>query len=139
VGEVLPSRVRPYLDPVSEFFWRSGADGQLRLLRCQDCGFWIHPAAPRCRRCLSANVVPEAVSGRATVTSFTVNIHPWVPGAGPYIIGLVSLPEQEGLFLTTNLVDVDDQDVTLGMEVRVVFEEQDGLYYPLFRPATGGA
>jgi uncharacterized protein len=134
VGEVLPFRVTPALDPVNEFFWTSGADGQLRILRCQKCGFWIHPAAPRCRQCLSADVLPEPVSGRATVATYTVNVHPWVPEAEPYIIALVALPEQAGLFLTTNLVDIDSDDIRLDMDVEVVFESANDLYYPLFRP-----
>jgi uncharacterized OB-fold protein len=139
VGEVLPYRVVPWLDSVTEFFWRSGADGKLRFLRCAECRLWIHPAAPVCRRCHSSDLRPEAVSGRATVASFTVNVHPWIAGVEPYIIGLVELPEQDGLFLTTNLVDVDGDDVELGLPVEVVFEEQDGLYYPLFRPVGGGS
>jgi uncharacterized OB-fold protein len=137
VSEVLPFRVTPYLDPENEFFWKSGADGQLRILRCKDCELWVHPAGPRCRRCHSSRLAPEVVSGRATVATYTVNVHPWVEGAEPYIIGLVALPEQAGLYLTTNLVDLDSEDITLGMDVEVVFEEVGDLYYPLFRPTTG--
>jgi uncharacterized OB-fold protein len=136
VGEVLPFRVIPYLDPVNEFYWKSGADGRLRFLRCQDCQFWVHPAGPRCRKCHGANLAAEAVSGRAKVVTYTVNVHPWVEGAESYIIGLVELPEQDGLYLTTNLVDIDSEDLALDMDVEVVFEEANDLYYPLFRPVA---
>jgi uncharacterized protein len=134
LGSVLPLRVRPYIDPDNEAFWTAGSDGRLHVNRCGDCGWWIHPAAPRCRRCRSANVAAEPVSGRGRVATFTVNHKAWIPGSEPYIVALVELLEQPGLFLMTNLVDVDGEDVTLGMDVEVVFEEVDEIYLPLFRP-----
>ena len=36
--------------------------------------------------------------------------------------------------LTTNLVDVEPEDVHVGMEVAVEFEEIEDVYIPLFRP-----
>lgn len=139
VGEVLPLRVAPFLDPDNEFFWTSGKDGRLRILRCQDCGYWIHPAAPRCRRCRSGEVAPEVVSGRGRVATWTMNVQPWIPGTAPYLIGLVELAEQEKLFLTTNLVEVDAEDVHIGLEVEVVFEHAGDVWYPLFRPTEVAA
>lgn len=136
LGKVLPLRVPPYLDPDNTAFWTGGKDGQLLILRCGDCGWWTHPAAPRCRRCRSANVHPEPVSGRAKVASYTVNYKAWIPGSEPYIIGQVELEEQPGLFLTTNLIEVEAEDLTLGMDVTVVFEESNEIWYPLFRPAA---
>lgn len=135
VGEVLPYRPVPFLDPVDEFFWTSGADGRLRMVRCRDCATYIHPAAPVCRRCHGTSVGPEVVSGRGRVATFTVNHQPWIPGSEPYVIALVELNEQKGLILTTNLVDVDGDDVSIGMEVEVVFEHANEVWYPLFRPA----
>jgi hypothetical protein len=40
--------------------------------------------------------------------------------------------------LTTNLVDVEPEDIRDGMPVEVVFEENDDVFLPLFRPAVGG-
>jgi uncharacterized OB-fold protein len=138
-GDVLPVRVPPFLDPDNSSFWTSGEAGVLRILRCATCGWWVHPAGPRCRRCRSADVAPQPTSGRGRVATFTVNHQPWIPGAQPYIIALVELPEQPGLYLTTNLVEIDGDDVTLGMEVEVVFEHNSGVWYPLFRPVDMGA
>lgn len=138
LGSVLPLRLRPYLDPDNTAFWTSSGDGRLHLNRCGECGWWIHPAAPRCRRCRSANVAPQPVSGRGRVATFTVNHKAWIPGSEPYIVALVELVEQPALFLTTNLVDIDGDDIELGMEVELVFEEGDGVWYPLFRPAGAG-
>lgn len=136
IGGVLPLRVKPFLDPDNTAFWTGGAEGRLLIHHCSDCGWWTHPAAPRCRKCHGANVAPAPVSGRGKVATYTVNHKPWIPGSEPYIIGLVELHEQPALFLTTNLVGIDAEDVVIGMEVEVVFEESNGIWYPLFRPAT---
>ena len=128
-------RVMPLLTDDNEFFWTSGRDGRLRFLRCGGCGYFIHPPGPVCPRCLGRDLAPEPVSGGATVFSFTVNHKQWAPGTdGPYVIGLVQIDEQEDLRLTTNIVDVDPDDVRIGMPVHVVFEDRDPVFLPLFRP-----
>ncbi len=134
-------RLLPRVDGDSGFFWTSGADGKLRFLRCAHCEYYVHPPAPRCPQCLSEEVAPAVVSGRATVVAHTVNVHGWIPGSEPYVIGLVAIDEQESVRLTTNLVDVEPDDIRDGMAVEVVFEENDDVFLPLFRPvdeAAGG-
>lgn len=133
-----PFRVQPALDDENRFFWTSGEDGVLRIARCTACGYWLHPPAPYCPQCGGRDVAPQAVSGRGTVWSFTVNHHSWDGGTEPYAIVLVELVEQRGLRLTSNLVGADPDDVTIGMEVQVHFEARDGIWYPLFTP-TGSA
>ncbi len=127
-------RVLPELNELNEFFWTSGADGCLRFLRCEGCGFVIHPPSPRCPRCLSVDVSPTVLSGRGSVHSLTVNHQPWAPGTPPYVIAVVELVEQPGLRLTTNVVDCDVDDVHIGMAVEVVFQQCEDVFLPLFRP-----
>ena len=131
-----PFRVRPALDETNEFFWTSGADGLLRFLRCQACGYFLHPPSPRCPVCAGRDLTPEPVSGRAQVYSYTVNHQAWDGSTEPYVIAIVELPEQVGLRLTTNLVDVSVDEVAIGSEVEVAFEAQGGIYWPLFRPVA---
>ena len=45
----------PLLDDENRFFWTSGADGRLRFLRCQACGYYLHPPLPRCPTCGSGD------------------------------------------------------------------------------------
>ena len=40
--------------------------------------------------------------------------------------------EQSDIRLMTNLVDIEPEDVHIGMEVEVVFEHNDDVYLPLF-------
>lgn len=136
-----PFRILPLVTDENEHFWRGGAVGELRILRCQDCASWLHPPAPVCGACLSRDLAAEATSGNATVATFTINRHPWVPGFDPpYIIAIVELDEQPGLRLTTNLVNLGVDDVRIGMKVRVIFEERDdGIFLPLFEPSPPSA
>jgi hypothetical protein len=132
-----PFRVLPRLDDKNEFFWTSGRDGRLRFLCCQECDYFIHPPSPVCPRCWSRAVAPRPVSGQATVHSFTVNHQRWSPDINePYVIGLVQLAEQEDLRLTTNIVNVAIEGVSIGMDVRVTFEDHDPIFVPLFEPAA---
>lgn len=77
------------------------------------------------------------MSGRGTVASFTVNQQQWIPGSEHYVIAWVAIDEQPDVRLTTNLVDIDENEVEIGMPVRVVFEQVgDDVYLPLFAPAA---
>lgn len=130
-------RILPLVDERNAHFWTGGADGALRFLRCGACRYWIHPPAPLCPVCLGRDVAPEAVGGRARVATYTVNHQRWIPGfEPPYVVAIVELEEQPGLRLTTNLVGCDPESVRIGMPVRVVFEERDGVWIPLFEPAA---
>ena len=68
--------------------------------------------------------------------AYTCNVQQWIPGSDPYLIGLVAIDEQDSVRLTTNLVDVEPEDVRDGMAVEVVFEQHEDVYLPLFRPAA---
>ena len=132
-----PIRLLPRLDDDNRFFWTAGADGVLRFLRCDACGHYVHPPVPRCSYCLEAALAPADVSGRGIVHSFTVNHQQWFPDADDYIIGLVTIAEQDDVRLTTNLVDCDARELAVGLTVEVTFEHHDDVWLPLFRPAGG--
>jgi uncharacterized OB-fold protein len=131
-----PFRVLPAIDDTNRFFWTSGEDGRLRFLRCQSCGYYLHPPIPQCPACGGSDLQPEAVSGRGEVFSFTVNHRSWDGHPDPYAIALVAFPEQEGLRLTTNVVGCDVADVHVGMPVQVCFEHRDPVWFPLFEPVA---
>ena len=57
----MTGRPLPLITADNEFFWRSGADGKLRLQECADCTALIHPPAPVCRYCRSHNLGVRAV------------------------------------------------------------------------------
>lgn len=135
-----PFRILPRVTDRNRHFWTGGRDGELRFLRCRRCGTWVHPPAPVCPACLGDDLDVAAASGRARVATYTVNHQAWMPGPElPYVVAIVELPEQHGLRLITNLVEVDPAEVRIGMEVEVVFEAHpdDEVWIPLFRPVRG--
>ena len=132
-----PYRIQPGLTLDTVDFWTAGADGELRFLHCNDCDTIIHPPQPICPQCLRKNLQPRAVSGRATLHSFTINRHTWIPGfEPPYVIGLIELLEDPRVRLMTNVVNCAIDEVEIGMALEVVFEEQDDgvVFIPLFQP-----
>jgi len=135
-------RLLPSPSPESAKLWTGGLDGQLLIHRCRACGRFFHPPGPVCWRCHSLEVGPEPASGRATVATFTINRQPWVPGfAPPYVVAMVELADEPDVRLVTNIVGIAPEDVRIGLEVEVFFEEWEGpdgkLALPLFRPAGG--
>ena len=136
----VPFRILPRVTDRNRHYWTSGADGVLRVLRCQDDGTYVHPPAPRCPKCYGKHLEPEAVSGRATVLTYSINYQPWMPGPElPFVLAIVELVEQRGLRVTTNVVNCPVDDVRVDMPVQVTFEaHEDGdetVYIPLFEPA----
>ncbi len=135
----VPFRVLPRLDDRNRAFWTGGAQGELRFWRCQACGYYVHPPQPICPECLSTDLAVEAVSGRATLATYTVNHQPWMPGPElPYVVGIVEIVEQPSVRLMTNIVNCPHDELEIGMPLRVVFEhheDPDGdVYLPLFEP-----
>ena len=82
------------------------------------------------------------MSGRATVAAYTINRQPWIPGfEPPYIVAMVGLAEEPDVRLITNVVGIPLDDVRIGLEVEVFFEdwtamsgeEDTRVWLPLFR------
>ena len=132
-----PGRPLPLITQDNEFFWTSGADGTLRLQECKACAALIHPPAPVCRYCRSRDIGVRAVSGRATLAGFTVNQRFSLPGLpAPYVIAQVAIAEDPRVRLTTNIVECDPDQLELGQQVEVVFEQLEDVWLPLFRPVA---
>lgn len=125
----------PRLWPDSAFFWTSGSDGVLRFLRCTRCAHLIHPPAPLCRQCGCEAVEPAAVSGRATLWSFTVVHQPFIRWlATPYVLGIVTIDDDPAVKLTTRIVGCAPEEVQIGMPLQVHFEAHGEIQLPLFEP-----
>src|SRR3954470_15495799 len=113
-------------------FWTGGRDGQLLIIRCTSCGYWVHPPSPRCPQCLSDAVEPQAVRGRGTVYSFTINRQAWVPDLEvPFVLAIVELDEQTGLRLMTT-VGCKPDEIEIGLPVEVAFLERGPAFIPVF-------
>lgn len=128
-------RTPPVVDDLSAPFWHGGEDGELLIQRCADCRRWFHPPVRVCSSCHGRALGPEAVSGRGTVWSFTINRYRWSPGIEPpYVLAEVELPEQVGLRLLTTIVDVAPEAVAIDLPVHVRFEPAGEAWVPVFAP-----
>jgi len=127
----------PQLTFDNEFFWTSGSGGVLRIQECGDCKSLIHPPQPICRYCRGHNMGDRVVSGRAVLSAFTVNHRFSIPGLpAPYVVAQVAIEEDPRVRLTTNIVECDPADLHLGRIVEVVFEQNEDVWLPLFRPTA---
>jgi uncharacterized OB-fold protein len=116
------NRPLPELTLATEWFWTSGADGQLRIQGCTECATLVHPPVPICPNCRSTSWEPTVVSGRGSVVGFTVNHHTWHPAfEPPYVIAVVALAESGAVRLTTSITGCAPEDVHIGQEVVVGF------------------
>jgi uncharacterized OB-fold protein len=131
----LPDTSWPPLAP----FWEGLHEGELRFLRCNDCGhFQLYPQVmcPQCRRSALAWV---PVGNRGSVYTYTVLHRSFLPVAAsrlPLIIAFVEITGAPGPRLVTNLVSCAVEDVHVGMGVEIFSQEvAPNLDLPLARPA----
>jgi uncharacterized OB-fold protein len=125
------------LDDDNRAYWTGGSLGELRLMHCPDCGEFTHPPRQMCRHCLGENMVAKAVSGTGRIDTFTINYQPWMPGLEvPFVIARVALDAVPGVVITSNIVNCAPEDVQFDDRVQVLFEEQDGIWFPLFEKVS---
>lgn len=130
-------RIFPELTPENTPFWTGGEKGELRIAHCDACDHAIHPPELVCPVCLSRTVTPRASAGTGTIVSWTVNRQPWAPDMlVPFALAIVELDGEPGVRITARVVDCDIDALAIGDRVAVTFEEEGGIWFPLFRPIS---
>lgn len=128
----------PQPDELTEFFWDGVDSHRLMILRCDDCGTYIHLPKIVCRNCLSTSLTPTEVSGEAKLVTWTIPMQPFDPyyqSQVPYVLAVVELDEQPNLKLVTNIVDCAEEDLRIDLPVEVTFREvAPEVTLPLFAP-----
>jgi hypothetical protein len=137
--ELLESFPGARLDHVNKEFWRGLLSRQLRLNRCDDCGWWHHEPKPVCPRCWSKALVATPVSGHGTIHLLML-LHQGPPAEGvdystPHPVVTVELDEQEGLRFTSTVVDVEPDRLRIGERVELAWIERMEHPHPVFRLA----
>lgn len=131
------NRILPEPDEASEFYWQAAARGELAILRCRACGRLVHPPRTPCPSCSSTDLAPERVSGRGTIYTFTISHHPASGHSSPFALVLVELDEQSDVRVLAELRGCALDEVRVGLEVEVEFEEAaEGVKLPQFRLRT---
>lgn len=129
----------PLATPTSRPFWEGLRAREVRIQRCGACGRWIFYPRSHCPGCLAPDPPWERVSGRGRVHSFTIARAPtaaFFADEVPQRLAVIEL--DEGVRLSSTLVEVDDDAIVVGMPVEPVFDPTDGGEGVLlrFRPAA---
>ncbi len=135
----VPNFPRPVPDFDAQEFWDGCNRDELLMQRCADCSRFRWLPRPMCPYCNSLRHEWITMSGKGTVYSWTIITHPVHPAAVekvPYNVTQVQLDEDPTLVMVTNLVNVQNDDIRMGMPVQVVFEEHEpGVKLAKFQPA----
>lgn len=130
------SRPLPKPTPTTQEFWDGAKKGKLMLQYDpvkRKYQFWPRQNSVRTGK---RNLKWQKVSGKGTVYSYTTT---YVPTAGfedkvPYVVGLIEL--DEGVRMISNVINIDPDDIEIGMKVKVTFEKlSDDISYFAFEPA----
>jgi uncharacterized OB-fold protein len=115
----------PVPDAVTAPFWEGCAVRELRIQRCARCGTHRHVPSPLCHRCQSFEVSWDISAGDGRVFSYIVvhrSAHPATDERVPYNVAVVQLDDCGGVLVTSNVVDGADDDLHVGLPVRLVWE-----------------
>ena len=116
----------PHPTTISAPYWEGLKAHEVRLQQCAN-GHWLFFPRTHCPTCGSRNLAWHAVSGEATLYSFTVARVPTLPeftDEMPQLLAVVELPE--GVHINTTLVGVAPDQLRIGQRVRPVFDERPG-------------
>jgi len=127
---------RPEPTPVSRPFWDGLREERIDVQRCDDCGRWVFYPRSRCPECLSDRLTWTTVEGTGAVYTFTVAEQATAPPFADEVPQLLAIVElAEGVRMSTTLVDVEPDAITVGMPVAPVFDHgADGITLLRFRP-----
>ena len=133
-----PQRPVPIPDEASAPFFEGALQGKLMIQQCRRCDAYHFPVRQVCDDCLADDLAWVQASGKGEVYTFALMhyvFHPSFADDVPYNLTVVKL--DEGPLMETNLVDVNNDEIAIGMPVEAVFESlTDDVAVPKFRPAA---
>jgi uncharacterized OB-fold protein len=124
-------------------FWDRCARRELHFQQCVDCGAFRFPPLTGCRHCGSTRAVWKRITGRGRVFSHTTVVHPVIPAISPdvpYAVVVVEFDEAPGARLISNVLGTPPEQIHVGMELELVWDEpRPGVILPRFRAAGARA
>ena len=128
----------PAMERDTAEFWEGCKEHKLLIQRCGQCGAYRHNPTPVCSQCLSFKHSFVESTGAGEVWSFIIvphAVHPAVRGSVPYNAAIVQLNDCGGVKLTSNVINCENEDLYIGMPVKVAWEDHDDVTYYRFEPA----
>jgi uncharacterized protein len=130
----------PVSDPETQEFWAACAEHRLVVQQCTQCEAYRFAPAPICYHCQSFDVRSVESAGIGELYTWTVvyrALHPATESAVPYNTAVVRLLDCGGAMITTNIVEVDNDELVAGMRVHVKWDDvADGVALPRFAPVV---
>lgn len=108
--------------------------GELRLPFCSSCQRFIFYPRGFCPYCWGEQVEWKCLQGRGRIYSYTiVNVSalPEFTEKVPYIYAIVEL--EEGVRIPANIMDCEQEKITVGMPVKLSIQERAGQKLVTFR------
>ena len=102
---------------------------------CRGCGRFHWYPLKHCPHCQGGDIHWQEVAGAASLYSWTVVRYAFDPdfaGQLPYTVALVSFAEAPGVWLVSNLIEVEPQELEIGLALESQFPGDERV---LFRPA----
>jgi uncharacterized OB-fold protein len=123
------SKPLPLQDADQQPYWDAANRHELALQKCTSCGEFVHPPGPGCPWCgegeftwvnlgneISGSVYSFIVVHRAFLQSFVDDV--------PYVIALIDVDGAPGIRITGNVAGVEPDQVSIGMRVRMFWEDR---------------
>jgi uncharacterized OB-fold protein len=127
-------------EPDTRQFWLATREHKLVYPVCRACGTIVFYPRAHCTGCTSRDLCYLESAQRGSVYTFTIirsSALPPFSGRGPYVVAWIDL--DEGFRMMSNVVGVPPDQVFIGQQVEVEWDDYDELSLPLFRPAAGDA
>jgi len=122
-----------------ESFYNFAKEGKLMAAKCNKCGMLLLPPRPVCTNCLSEDFEWVELKRKGKLLTYTVIYvaPPQFQSMTPYAVGIVKL--EDGPNLPGMIRDIEPEEIKVGMEVEVDFDESVPSQWPFwpryfFRP-----
>jgi len=105
-------------------FWDGLNERKVQIQRCDGCDSWVFYPRTRCPSCLSDLLIWREVSGQGVLYTYTLARQPTAPHFAdetPQQLAVVEL--DEGVRMTSTLVNVEPTDIVIGMRLRPYFDQ----------------
>ena len=120
----------------SQPFWDGTRQHKLLFKRCSKCGTIDHPPYLYCTECWAEEHEWVQASGKGEIYAFTtclLGAPPAFTDDQPFTLAVVDLPE--GPRMLSTIIEAKPEELTIGMEVEVVFDKvTEEITLPRFRP-----
>ena len=126
----------PIIDDDNREYWEYCKKHELRMQKCQNCGYIRFPPSLICPQCHSMDTDWIKLRGKGKIYSFVIYRTPYHPSYTddiPYTVAIIQL--DEGPRMESNITDCKVEDIRIDMPVEVYFDDVTGeVSLPKFKP-----